>query len=260
MSDLAELLQAPFAAEDIEWRPNSWGKGESGYWVQALAYVTNRAIQQRLDEAVGPEFWKNEFREWHTGGVDRAQLCGISILTGDNLITKWDGAECTQIEAIKGGLSDSMKRAAVQWGIGRYLYKLDVTFAQKTSQASKPHEHGWKRLSAQDEKGKSGARGEWHTFWWLPPVLPDWALPTKKPHSKAMLAAIAMLDQCSDYDSWAVAWRSLDGRVRAAIKKDEPKLLNQWKERFKNDANHDQGAADNSDADEDGVPAVADSG
>ena len=28
------------------------------------------------------------------------------------------------MEAIKGGLSNAMRRAAVQWGIGRYLYDL----------------------------------------------------------------------------------------------------------------------------------------
>ncbi len=28
----------------------------------------------------------------------------------------------SDIESVKGGLSDSMKRAAVEWGIGRYLY------------------------------------------------------------------------------------------------------------------------------------------
>lgn len=43
---------------------------------------------------------------------------------GDEWITKWDGADDSNQEATKGGLSDSMKRAAYQWGIGRYLYKL----------------------------------------------------------------------------------------------------------------------------------------
>lgn len=33
-----------------------------------------------------------------------------------------DGAENSKIKAVKGGLSDSFKRAAVLWGIGRYLY------------------------------------------------------------------------------------------------------------------------------------------
>ncbi|WP_243664619.1 Rad52/Rad22 family DNA repair protein [Rhodothermus marinus] len=67
-----------------------------------------------------PENWRNEFRPGPGGGV----LCGISIRIGDEWITKWDGAENTDIEPVKGGLSSAMRRAAVQWGIGRYLYRL----------------------------------------------------------------------------------------------------------------------------------------
>lgn len=58
-----------------------------------------------------------------------AQLCGIAIyFEGKGFITKWDGAEDSDIEPIKGGLSDSMKRAAYQWGIGRVLYSLDTVW------------------------------------------------------------------------------------------------------------------------------------
>lgn len=86
----------------------------------ALAYVTNRAIQNRLDEVCGKENWKNEYKQWGDG----AQICGISILINGEWITKWDGAENPKTEPVKGGLSNSMKRAAVQWGIGRYLYDI----------------------------------------------------------------------------------------------------------------------------------------
>mgnify|MGYP002508284444 CR=1 FL=1 len=36
----------------------------------------------------------------------------------------YKGVQCFA-EPIKGGLSDSMKRAAVQWGIGRVLYNME---------------------------------------------------------------------------------------------------------------------------------------
>lgn len=52
----------------------------------------------------------------NNGGVE----CGISIKIDGEWITKWDAAENTQVEAVKGGRSGAMKRAAVQWGIGRY--------------------------------------------------------------------------------------------------------------------------------------------
>ena len=41
---------------------------------------------------------------------------------GTGWVTKSDGAEDSTIEAVKGAYSDSFKRAAVKWGIARYLY------------------------------------------------------------------------------------------------------------------------------------------
>ena len=117
---IMELLQAPFEATEIEWRVGSTtADKEKGL---ALAYVTNRAIQNRLDDTFGCFGWKNEFREWKT----TSQICGISIWNEEQRewITKWDGSDDSATEAVKGGLSDSMKRCGYQWGIGRYLYNL----------------------------------------------------------------------------------------------------------------------------------------
>ena len=119
-------LAQPFAPEDLEWRLQVTNREKTRG--MAVPYVTNRAIQDRLDDVVGPENWHNEYKPWHGNGKKESQICGISIYMEERKewITKWDGAEDTDIEAIKGGLSDSMKRAAVQWGIGRVLYKLDA--------------------------------------------------------------------------------------------------------------------------------------
>lgn len=129
----AELAR-PFAPEDLEWRLQK--AEESGKWGIAVPYVTNRAIQARLDEVVGPENWYNDFKPWHGNGKKEAQICGISIYFEERgqFITKWDGAEDSDIEPVKGGLSDSMKRAAVQWGIGRTLYNMDTVFVSVEKQ------------------------------------------------------------------------------------------------------------------------------
>ncbi len=125
-AEIMEKLKAPFSPSDIEWRIQSARLRNGNPEARVLAYVTNRAIQARLDQAVGVFGWRNEFKAGPGGGI----LCGISISVGENAageirwITKWDGAENTNIEAVKGGLSSAMKRAASQWGIGRYLYAL----------------------------------------------------------------------------------------------------------------------------------------
>lgn len=125
--EMQAALAKPFAPEDLEWRlQNTIEETMRG---MAVPYVTNRAIQNRLDEVCGPENWYNEFKPWHSNGKKDAQLCGIAIyFEGKGFITKWDGAEDSDIEPIKGGLSDSMKRAAYQWSIGRVLYSLDTVW------------------------------------------------------------------------------------------------------------------------------------
>lgn len=121
-SDLHKLA-ACFGPEDIEWKPGAVTKDRRKGL--AMAYVTNRAIQERLDDVCGPGDWRNTYQQGPEGGV----LCGIAVRVERedgtvDWVTKWDGAENTEVESVKGGLSGSMKRAAVQWGIGRYLYKL----------------------------------------------------------------------------------------------------------------------------------------
>lgn len=154
-------LKEPFPEKDIEWRIMRSGKNAKGIWAMCLAYITNRAIMDRLDDIVGPENWRNEFIPAPNGGV----LCGISIFYANRgeygvWITKWDGAENTDIEAIKGGLSGAMKRAAVQWGMGRYLYNLEEGFATIT-------DSGRFRATTKEKEA----------FKWNPPALPEWALP-----------------------------------------------------------------------------------
>lgn len=154
---MSRLLD-PFDANELEWRVQSCGQGQNGVWARVLAYVTNRAIQNRLDEVCSPVGWKNEFTVGPKGGV----LCGLSILHDNEWIVKWDGADNTEFESVKGGLSDAMKRAAVQWGIGRYLYKLDAGYA-RISRDGKHYTH--------DKKSNL-------KFNWDPPELPSWALPS----------------------------------------------------------------------------------
>lgn len=119
----AKLLE-PFDPFDIEWRIQQAGESNGKKWAMVLAYVTNRAIMERLDDVFGIDGWQNEYQPMPDGGI----ICGLKCRVGDEWITKYDGADKTNIEATKGGLSNAMKRAGVQWGIGRYLYRLDTTF------------------------------------------------------------------------------------------------------------------------------------
>jgi len=153
------LLKEPFPENDIEWRPQRSGVKKNGDpYAMTLAYVTNRAVMDRLDAVVGVGNWKNEYKASPNGGI----ICKLSIKVDDEWVTKEDGAENTKVEAVKGGLSGAMKRAAVQWGIGRYLYKLPATFG-------KFHDFG---------KNSIKVNNQWYKY--DNPTLPSEFLPTKK--------------------------------------------------------------------------------
>ena len=57
-----KALAEPFKEDEYEWRLAQCGKSGAGkFWAFCLCYLTNRAIQQRLDDVVGVENWQNEF-------------------------------------------------------------------------------------------------------------------------------------------------------------------------------------------------------
>lgn len=166
-ADILEELAAPFSKKDIQYRVlRHWSRGKNGYSVLLATYVTNRAIQTRLDGVMGIDGWKNEFKDMN-GGI----LCGLSLRIDGEWITRWDGAEPTHVEPFKGGLSDAMKRAASQWGIGRYLYRLGEQYAFVRKNKPEKNTEGWQPLY----EGKGDSRKL--IAWWLPKPLPNWALP-----------------------------------------------------------------------------------
>ena len=171
-----DMLKVPFLPRDIEWRVCRSGVSKTGApWIMALAYIDNRAIMDRLDNTVGPQNWRNEYTQAPCGGI----LCGLSIKIGGEWITKFDGADNTDVEAIKGGLSGSMKRAAVQWGIGRYLYRLTENFATVIH-------------SKQEGSHSSKVKGVDEYVNWLAPTLPDWAQPSKQRINKEQMQSTLM--------------------------------------------------------------------
>jgi len=171
-----QKLKAPFPPNEVNWRIGQAGKkGNGEVWAKVLAYLDNRCIQDRLDHVCGPENWKNEYAPAPCGGV----LCGLSIKIAGEWVTKWDGADNTDIEATKGGLSDAMKRAAVQWGIGRYLYEIGENWAEIVEGKVPGARYA-------NSKVKVNGKEEYVSFNWLPPkgVLPSEKQEPVKPAAK----------------------------------------------------------------------------
>ncbi len=146
---LTQALSAPFDPSEVRFKPAV----VSGNRALALAYVDARVIQDRLDEVLGAEGWQDSYRCLPDGSV----ICRLRLRLGNEWVTKMDvGGPSEQPDGgdrMKAAFSDALKRAAVKFGVGRYLYRLPSQWVDY------------------DPQRRQFAR---------PPMLPAFALPDKK--------------------------------------------------------------------------------
>lgn len=145
---ITSLLKEPFDPAVIHWRAGATNAKKLGVPVYqatkgiALAYIDARDVMKRLDDVCGDN-WQVEY--------PFDGCCRIGIKIDGEWIWRSNGAGETEVEGEKGRFSDAFKRAAVLWGVGRYLYYLPNV---------------WCDL----DNGKIKN----------PPALPAWALPQTK--------------------------------------------------------------------------------
>lgn len=106
-----------------QWRVQSFSKNKPS--ASCVAYIDARDVMKLLDEVVGAENWQDDYKD--LGGQIFA---GIGIKTNGGWVWKWDTGSESNIEKEKGQASDSFKRAAVKWGIGRFLYDLEIKYVE----------------------------------------------------------------------------------------------------------------------------------
>jgi hypothetical protein len=137
-------LKRPFDAKQISWRVGATDSNKTQGI--ALAYVDARDVMQRLDDVFGLN-WQCRYSH-----AENKTICEIGVCIDGEWIWRAGGAGDTDVEAEKGAISDAFKRAAVLFGVARYLYSLP---------------NKWVPI---DSKGKSYVLKE-H------PALPAWATP-----------------------------------------------------------------------------------
>jgi hypothetical protein len=127
---ITAALAAPFDLDEIKFKPQV----VKGNRAMALAYIDARVIQDRLDEVLGVEGWQDAYTVIEGGSV----ICKLRIKIGYEWITKMDvGSPSEQPDGgdrTKAAFSDALKRAAVKFGIGRYLYRLPQIWCDYDSQ------------------------------------------------------------------------------------------------------------------------------
>jgi hypothetical protein len=103
------------------WRVQNFSKNYPS--AQCIAYIDARDAMRILDQVVGPGNWQDDYKM-----VGDTRFAGVGINVEGDWVWKWDTGSETSVEAEKGEVSDSFKRACVKWGIGRFLYEVEAQF------------------------------------------------------------------------------------------------------------------------------------
>ena len=169
---LMQRLSAPFAPEAVHWKAQRLDA--QGKRALAVPYLDAREVAQRLDEVAGPLGWQVTHLM-----VGHQLVTGIGICNpqAGGWTWKWDrgfvgragnddekepceagASRRAEDEATspKGTLSDGLKRAAVLWGVGRYLYRVPrawVDYDSKTrSLLQTPRLPAWAQPAKEDDR------------------------------------------------------------------------------------------------------------
>jgi hypothetical protein len=125
-SNLFAALAAPFDSDEVKLR------SQGG---RQLHYVTARNVMNRLDDVLGPENWWDDYVP-----LEHSVVCRLTIRLPDGtVLTKSDAGGYAGMadpgDDDKSGFADAFKRAAVKFGVGRYLYRDGIPkFARESLQ------------------------------------------------------------------------------------------------------------------------------
>lgn len=130
-----ELLSAPFAESELKERTGRTVNGKT----LVLPYVDAVTVMDRLDSALGMDGWSDEYSLISPGVIQCRLSCRME--SGHWVTKSGVGASDmagSHADAAKAAASDALKRAAVKFGVGRYLYSLPEKWKDPSKPDGKP--------------------------------------------------------------------------------------------------------------------------
>jgi len=117
-------LAEPFSPLQTHYKPQATNNNRC----LPVAYIDARDVQDRLDDVMGIDGWRDEYDV--IPGVLNV-VCKLWLkIPGQGWIAKYgNGAQSAQKDEgdrIKSAFSDALKIAAVKWGISRNLYRMKL--------------------------------------------------------------------------------------------------------------------------------------
>jgi hypothetical protein len=169
-------LAAPFPPGLLGWLPLAKEPHRDGT-MPVAAYLDGKAVTDRLDEGLGVAGWEDAYDPLPTGCV----RCRLRCKIAGEWVAKEDvggpSAQPDPGDKTKAAFTDALKRAAVKFGVGRYLAALPRFRVRWDDRLKRPAEA---------------------------PELPAWALPAPPaaPDARASgelaRALVRQLDQAAD--------------------------------------------------------------
>lgn len=118
---IKKILLALSEPMQYKWRVQSFSKNKPQ--ATCVAYIDARDAMQRLDD-VCVYGWQRRHIE-----IKGHIYCEVGIVMPDgSVLWRMDCGTESNTEAEKGESSDSFKRACVNFGVGRFLYDLDIVY------------------------------------------------------------------------------------------------------------------------------------
>ena len=123
--EIEQGLQMPFPGSHIKWRLQTTPKDAKEPQGLAVAYLDPRDIHQRFDDMCGGGSWSFDWQPIIVEGGKVLAAKGIISIAG---ISKADvgTSKASEEEATKSAVTDALKRAAVLWGVGRHIYRMQA--------------------------------------------------------------------------------------------------------------------------------------
>jgi hypothetical protein len=191
--EIQEALASPFDPSEVKFKPQLVKNNRA----LAAAYIDARLVQDRLDDVVGVGGWKTEFTQVSPESVE----CRLSLRIDGEWITRADvGSTSEQPDAgdrMKAAYSDALKRAAVQFGVGRYLYRLPATWADYD-----PVKKMFTQLPRLPESARPAAVVHQAKVAQLAVAAPQRAQLAPAGNRELRAEAIEAYEHCTDYEGW----------------------------------------------------------
>jgi hypothetical protein len=123
-NEISRQLREPFDPSDVDFRVQGKANEQTSR-AQVVAYIDARAVQDRLDAVVGAGNWAFD---WQPLVIEKSDIMVAKGTLTIHGVSKSDVGSASTFEQSLGAVSHCFKRAAVHWGIGRYLYNLPMNW------------------------------------------------------------------------------------------------------------------------------------